>query len=468
MSECFPSDKADTLFRTVVLTAPPKQVNGMWKTGVHVIYPDLEVDSAMGLTLRKVAVMRLNKLQRRLSPLNSWDDVLDRCVHVANGLRMVGSVKMSKCDQCATKRKKMKNVDFDKFVLCDDCRGKTMCNEGRAYTAFLLLDPLGNKDVGGTEDLKQNHLMCVTLSSIRFFKPVGMCRNRHFVLPPGIAWEDPGAVKAHGRGATLVVSRKDFRNKDKKQSLQGNSQLVPVLEQFLNSNPLMSQLGWTCAENPYQNVSVVKVTYTKINFLVNVEGPGSTYCNNKNGFHNSSKVYFDVRTRHLVQRCFCSKTSSSDAEAVPCKEYKSRAVKLPEDLRRLLFPAASTPALNATIEEIRQNVSHNMEGCAVVHKFPNKQQGKQIILQRSWQQYMKRLDFLKHFAITTPLEPVPWSKEVNYPSTVSSQLSRFKTVDVDQFTAAELCAMSEKVVEDLSVKNKEKPKPRKRKRDDND
>lgn len=466
MAECFPPDKAAALFRTVVLTAPPKQVNGMWKTGVHVIYPDLEVDSAMGLTLRKVAVMRLNRLQRRLAPLNSWDDVLDRCVHVANGLRMVGSVKMSKCGQCIAKRKRLKNVGFDKFVLCDDCRGKTMCNDGRAYTACLLLDGLGNKDVEGTEELKQNRLICVTLSSIRYFKPVGMCRNPFFVLPPGISLEDPGAVKATGKGATLVVSRKDFRNKDKKQSVQGNSQLVPVLEAFLTSNPLMSQLGWTCADNPYQHMSVVKVTYTKVNFLVNVEGPGSTYCNNKNGNHNSSKIYFDVRSKHLVQRCFCAKAPIGDGE--PCKEYKSRPVKLPEDLRKLLFPAAPAPALSASVDEIRQNVSQNMEGCAVVHRAPTKQQEKQVFVQRSWQQYLKRVDILKQFSITTPMEAVPWSKETSYPSSVSSQLCRFKTAEVDQFTAAQLCNMTEAVVEDLGSKTKEasKTKPRKRKRDD--
>jgi hypothetical protein len=42
MAECFPPEKAAELFCTIVLTAPPKQVGDMWKTGVHVIYPDLQ------------------------------------------------------------------------------------------------------------------------------------------------------------------------------------------------------------------------------------------------------------------------------------------------------------------------------------------------------------------------------------------------------------------------------------------
>lgn len=450
MAECFPPEKAAQLFRTVVLTAPPKQVNTMWKTGIHVVYPDLQVDSAMGLTLRKVAVMRLNKIQRRIEPLNSWDDVLDRCVHIANGLRMVGSVKMSKCMQCASKRKKMKNVGFDKFVLCDDCSGKTMCNDGRAYTAFLLLDSLGNKDVLGTEELRQNHFLCVKQSSIRCFSPVGLSRNPDFVLPQGISWEDPGAVKAAGKGSTLVVSRKEFRNKDKKQQVQGNKQLVPVLEQFINSSPLMTQLGWTTPNNPYQDVSIIKVSYTKVHFLVNIDGPGSTYCNNKNGYHNSSKVYFELRSKHLVQRCFCAKAPAT-AEGTPCKEYKSRPVKLPEDLRRLLFPAPKQPTVSASVDEIRQNVSQNMEGCAVNRRIPNKQKEETVYLQRCWQQHAKRVTFLKHLAITSALEAVPLTKDTMYPSSVSSQLCKYKSEEVEQFSAAQLYAMSDELVMDLQL-----------------
>jgi hypothetical protein len=445
MAECFPSDKQ--LFRAVVLVAPPKDVNGMWKTGVHVVYPDLQVDSTMGLTLRKVAVMRLNKIQRRLEPLNAWDDVLDRSVHVANGLRMVGSVKMSKCSQCASKRKRMKNVGFDKFVLCDDCSGRTMCNDGRAYIAFLLLDSFGNKDVEGTEEMRQNRYHCVKLSSIRCFSPVGLSRNPDFVLPPGISWEDPGAVKStSGKGGALVISRKEFRNKDKKQHVAGNNQLIPILEQFLSSSPLMAQMSWSCAGNPYQDVSIVKVLYTKVNFLVNIEGPGSTYCNNKNGFHNSSKVYFEIRSKHLVQRCFCTKSAAS--EGVSCKEYKSRPVKLPEDLRLLLFPSSSK-TLDVTVDQLRQNVSYNMEGCAVVRRTPNKQKEESVYLQRCVQQYAKRVDFLNHLAVTSALESVPLTKEDMYPSSVSSQLCKYKSEDVEEFSAAKLFSMTEEVVLDL-------------------
>jgi hypothetical protein len=422
----------------------------------------------MGLTLRKVAVMRLNRLQRRVEPLNAWDDVLDRCVHVANGLRMVGSVKMGKCTRCKDARKKMKNVGFDKFVLCDDCQGKTLVNDGRAYTALLLLDSLGNKDVEGTEEVRQNRYLCVKLSSIRCFSPTGVRQNEFFVLPPGVGLEEPGA-RAGSKPGTLIVSRKELRSKDKRE-VQGNNKLVPVLEEFLNNSPLMSQLVFTTPTNPYKDVIITKVIYNKTStgkgmvYLVNIDGAGSTYCNNKNGFHNSSKVFFEIRSKYMVQRCFCNKSPAVEG-ATPCKTYKSPKVIVPQDLRQLLFPVAAPKALELPAEQLRDNVSRNMEGCAVVKKVLTKQKKQSVFLQTCWQEHRKRLEMLNHLAITSGLEPVPLTKDTMYPSRVSSQLCKLTSNQVDHATAAELFNMTEEVVRDLGTKEKaDKPKrARKRK-----
>ena len=464
MAECFPPERALDLFRTVVLVAPPKQVNGMWKTGVHVIYPDLQVDSAMGLTLRKMAVLRLNRLQRRVEPLNAWDDVLDRCVHVANGLRMVGSVKMAKCGQCAAKRKRLKNVGFDKFVLCDDCNGKTLVNDGRAYTPLVLLNALGVKDAAGTEALRQDRYLCVKMSSIRCFSPVGVRRNPHFVLPPGVALEEPSGKAVGGKANVLVVSRKAFQEQDKKR-VQGNSRLVPVLETFINTSPLMSQLAFTTPNNPYRDVSVVKVIYHQTRtgkgmmYLVNVEGPGSTFCHNKNGAHNSSKVFFEIRDKCLVQRCFCNKAPPDGG--VPCREYKSPKVMLPQDLRLLLFPPPPSKAIDVPVEQLRNNVSKNMSGVAVAVKKHRKQR-ESAFLQACWLHHKKRVEYLEHLGITCTSEAVPVTKDVMYPSRVSSQLCKFTSEQVDTATAEQLFLMTDSVVCDLKPPAPQKGQKRKR------
>jgi hypothetical protein len=458
MATCFPVDKAGALFRMVVLTAPPKQIGDLWKTGIHVIYPDLQVDSVMGLTLRKVAVMHLNKLERRVEPQNCWDDVLDRCVHVANGLRMVGSVKMSKCINCANKRKKMRQVGFDQYILCDDCSGKTMLNDGRAYTALLMLDSAGNKDEHDTELLRQNYLFCVKLSSIRCFSPLGATKNEFFACPAGVTLEEPSSKDMKRKG-TLVVSRKEFRDLDRKK-IMGNNRLVPLLEHFLNTNPLLTQLKYNTPSNPYKDVSAIKVLYNKnkssVVYLVNVDGPGSTFCNNKGGHHNSSHVFFEFRSKYMVQRCFCSKSPVVDG-GVPCKDYISPKVMLPEDLTALLFPVAtSNKALVVTADVLKDNICRNMKGCVSSKPPLSKKREESALMQSSWQRYKKQVDFLHHMSITLPPETVPLSKDTMYPSRVSSQLCRLTSEQVDNATAGELFNWTDNVVTDLKKTQEEK------------
>ena len=268
-----------------------------------------------------------------------------------------------------------------------------------------------------------------------------------------------------------MVSRKEFRDNNKKQ-VQGNSRLVPVLEQFINTSPFMSQLAYTTPENPYRDVSITKVMYHQTKsgkgmlYLLNVDGPGSTFCNNKNGYHNSSKVFFEIRDKFLLQRCFCGKAGADGG--VPCKEYKSRKVTVPQDLRLLLFPAPASKALDVPIDQLRDNVSRNMMGCAVPRVVATKQHRKlkqTAFLQACWLQQKKRVEYLEHLAITTGLEQVPLSKEVMYPSRVSSQLCKFTSEQVETATAEQLYHMTEDVVLDLkkvAAASKEKGKKRKR------
>ena len=117
----------------------------------------------------------------------------------------------------------------------------------------------------------------------------------------------------------------------------------------------------------------------------------------------------------------------------------------------LLFPAAPFRALDVTVDELRQNVSQNMEGCAVVRRTPNKKKEQSVYLQRCLQQHAKRVDFLKHLSITASLEAVPLTKDVMYPSAVSSQLCKYKSEEVEQFSAAQLFSMTEEVVMDLQA-----------------
>ena len=138
MAECFPEECGDTLFQAVVLTAPFKRVGELYKTGIHVVYPRLQVDSSMGLSLRKMAVIRMNRLQRRVAPQNAWDDVLDECVHVANGLRMVGQSKWSSAHSAVKSgnSKKMRPLTLW-CTVTSAATGRSLMKAGRMWPAWF-------------------------------------------------------------------------------------------------------------------------------------------------------------------------------------------------------------------------------------------------------------------------------------------------------------------------------------------
>jgi len=87
------------------------------KTGVHVTFPYLNVDKGMALQLRYSSVLELEiKLGKRSIPTNPWSDVID-CAPYSGGLKMCGSVKFVKCDECKGKGHKEENKeDIDAIV----------------------------------------------------------------------------------------------------------------------------------------------------------------------------------------------------------------------------------------------------------------------------------------------------------------------------------------------------------------
>jgi hypothetical protein len=58
----------------------------------------------------------------------------------------------------------------------------------------------------------------------------------------------------------------------------------------------------------------------------------SRYCQNKQGEHRTSTVYFCVTRQGICQRCYCRKEDRG------CDKYASKTIKLPERVSRVFFP----------------------------------------------------------------------------------------------------------------------------------
>jgi hypothetical protein len=102
----------ENTFMCVVCTTPSKPVERdgekLAKNGFHIIFPHLHVDVEKAYQIRFNVVYEMERVAgKREIPSNPWADAIDKAPY-KGGLKMCGSFKMVKCDECKdAKRVKM-------------------------------------------------------------------------------------------------------------------------------------------------------------------------------------------------------------------------------------------------------------------------------------------------------------------------------------------------------------------------
>jgi hypothetical protein len=81
------------------------------------------------------------------------------------------------------------------------------------------------------------------------------------------------------------------------------------------------------------------------NYLVLVNGFGSSYCMNKGDSHNSNKIYFVINKEGIHQRCHC--TCKVDRKNGQCANFKSVPFELPHTVMSKLFEGTAANDDNA-------------------------------------------------------------------------------------------------------------------------
>jgi hypothetical protein len=66
---------------------------GFLKTGVHLVWPDVQIDTPNALRLRFWILHALNEAFGQ----NNWSKLVDSCVYAGSGLRLNGSIKRTQC-----------------------------------------------------------------------------------------------------------------------------------------------------------------------------------------------------------------------------------------------------------------------------------------------------------------------------------------------------------------------------------
>ena len=101
---------------------------------------------------------------------------------------------------------------------------------------------------------------------------------------------------------------------------------IPKIFNLLPNQYLLSQITGA--------FKIPNKTKTKDIYLLRCN---SRYCMNKGGEHKTNNVYFQVNKDCVVQRCFCQCQTFQGRKYGMCRDFKSKAFKLTNELRHELF-----------------------------------------------------------------------------------------------------------------------------------
>lgn len=370
--------------KLIVCTTESKEVdvNGAMyiKTGVHLLWTGgVHVDKENALILRKAMIQLLEKRFGSREVYNPWSDVVDETVFKENGLRMVGSRKMSKCKVCKGK--------VGAVCTNEKCeRGKV--DEGRVYWPVVVLDSNLDEDEVFLSEINTNLKRLVRETSIAL--------HASSTTDSGSSSEDSESPRL-GRNTEPKVTpfttfpvwfnnssdmdKKMRREKQKKKKVQ-----PPGTEE----RDIMSKIHKTRIDPEDQRLAklntfckrVMPGVFAKANIidLYLCEGDDKTefylatldtnFCMNIGREHNSNRVYYYINTNAVYQKCFCTcDTLEGRMFGEKCMDFRSSGRELNNIIRYLLFPQekqrrtqtkGSTPGTPPELHSKRKKVDQNI------------------------------------------------------------------------------------------------------------
>lgn len=354
----YPSTTALSRFDIVLCTSI-----GKGKTGIHVIFPNLIVDSDQAMDIRNYFVSFLiTKYGDMVGIQNSWEEIVDVSVYNANGLRMVGSNKTEDCSECADSKSSRKRGrdQFDpdaKRDFCSLCSGRGRIDNGKTYKAYMYLRD-GKIHPKFTEAMRKSLSSTITEDGRRR-AVVELCSIRCPTVNESssdFAISDekmaqmasrpnktgaPGSPKSRAYkqmnttdGKSYRMSEEDYKGQSKykqKQYVSNRSESVQMMQEYIQSKGFPKYWQKLYIHDMFSNP---KKTY----YVCNVRGEGQHYCTNRNGNHKSNNVYFYIDRTGITQKCYCSCQTTEHRRHGKCEDYASPVIPIPTKLEKVLFP----------------------------------------------------------------------------------------------------------------------------------
>lgn len=242
------------------LSTQPKAKDGMVKSGLHIIAPNIVVSVDDCIAIQEKCIPRLAE---SITLENPWSDAFDTSVYKGSGLRMLGSRKIETC----------KN---------DDGTGGTRrIDSGRPYSVSFVMNGDGKLDDEEASRLKRHVNLAVKMSSIKSFG----CLQRD----------------APQRGIAAIPVK---QQKTTSESAPDDLNIPSLLAHHLHAS--------------FASIELVNMKRTPAGVAFSVRG--CKFCMNVEREHSSSNIYIFLSTSgELTQRCHCPKyfCGSFRSESIP-------------------------------------------------------------------------------------------------------------------------------------------------------
>ena len=311
--------------RVIVASSDSYEKNGKTKTGIHLVWPHIHLETCDALFLREALVQYFTtKVGKRPDDLNQWDDVFDEAVYRnSGGLRMIGSYKTEKCKECKGKTKTRK----DSCVHCH--YGKIHIQ--RNYIPILVMS--GNERVLKKETAKirrpENSEYVIRKSSIRTTE-----KSNVDLVKPYPKWFNFNEMKfkqickSGGRAKKRSSVFKGIRQEGKIKGDQVNLDDASV-------KSLVRCIAETTNIKEYKRMLIRKISINNSGTIITII-TDSHYCMNLGREHNGEHIYFQIKNRTLYQRCFCSCDTTEGRSEGRCKYYNKKIKIIPSKIIKLL------------------------------------------------------------------------------------------------------------------------------------
>lgn len=352
----YPEGVSINLFDMAVSkTESTKKENGLTKTGVHFVFPNLKVTQDQSLIMREAIIGNLSLEHGNPPEQNSWYDIVDESVYVNNGLRMIYSRKCTKCPEC--------NNDPENRPYCGECNTTGKIDLGRIYKPWKFI-----RD--GKHDSEIFSMFNNIHTAVRAFS----IRTLDTTPTDGFEPYDGAPVVTKSRqsvskGKVLSACPEDHqtynRMKNKDIAFETNTTQHNTLETFLRSH----------VNNAYKRVIVqaILTNPSRNSYTVVVCGDGSSYCMNMKKSHKSNRIYFIVYEDGIIQKCHCKCHTTKGRINGMCMYYQSKKYPISQELKRLLFPGGNNPVYrfhecrNETVSNNPDNHLYNVD--MAVHRM---------------------------------------------------------------------------------------------------